>query len=87
MAKRYQREVIRNRKSKKNIKHNGQKKKGNQPGADPGVGRTRRPPPPKIAKNMIFWRKIVFFSHEIPQIFSRLPPLGAIFLRVPPPLT
>jgi hypothetical protein len=35
-------------------------------------------------KNMIFWRKIVFFSHEIPQKFSRLPPLGAIFLSAPP---
>ena len=33
----------------------------------------------KIGKNMIFWRKIVFFSHEIPQKFSRLPPLDAIF--------
>ena len=30
--------------------------------------------PPKIGKNMIFWRKIVIFSHEIPQKFSRLPP-------------
>jgi hypothetical protein len=32
---------------------------------------------------MIFWRKIVIFSHEIPQTFSRLPPLGAIFLSAP----
>ena len=37
--------------------------------------------PPKIGKNMIFWRN---FSHEIPQQFSRLPPLGAIFLSAPP---
>jgi hypothetical protein len=29
--------------------------------------------PPKIGKNMIFWRKIVIFLHEIPQKFSRLP--------------
>ena len=29
--------------------------------------RTRRPPPLKLKKNMIFWRKIVIFSHEIPQ--------------------
>jgi hypothetical protein len=43
--------------------------------------------PLKLEKNMIFWRKIVYFSHEIPQKFSRLPPLGHIFLRVPPPLT
>jgi hypothetical protein len=25
------------------------------------------------------------FSHEKPQKFSRLPPLGAIFLSAPPP--
>ena len=52
-------------------------------------GRTRRappPPPPKIGKNMIFWRKIIFFHwHEIPQKCSRLPPQGAIFLSAPPP--
>ena len=42
-------------------------------GGSSGGWRTRRaPPPPKIGKKMIFWRKI-------PQIFSRLPPLGAIF--------
>ena len=39
-------------------------------------------PPSAIGKNMIFCRK---FSHEIPQNFSRLPPLGAIFLSAPPP--
>jgi hypothetical protein len=53
-------------------------------GADPGGGvhSTRAPGarPPKIGKNMIFWRKIVIFSHEIPQKCSRLPPLGAILL-------
>ena len=43
--------------------------------------------PPKIGKNMIFLRKIVIFLHEIPQKFSRLRPLGAIFLSAPPPLT
>jgi hypothetical protein len=81
-------------------------------GADSGGGgRTRRAPPLKLEKNMIFWRKIVIFhtkypknvraslrnwkkydflaynhdfSHEIPQKFSRLPPLGAIFLSAPP---
>ena len=58
------------------------------------------PPPPEIGKNIIFWRKIVIFtrnypknfrvslnrdfSHEILQKCSRLPPLGAIFLSVPP---
>ena len=41
--------------------------------------------PLKLEKNMIFWRKIVYFSHEIPQQFSRLPPLGDIFLKAPPP--
>jgi hypothetical protein len=41
--------------------------------------------PPKIGKNMIFLRKIVIFLHEIPQKFSRLRPLGAIFLSAPPP--
>jgi hypothetical protein len=34
---------------------------------------------------MIFWRKIVIF-HEIPQKFSRLPPLGANFLCTHPQL-
>jgi hypothetical protein len=48
------------------------------PGADPGDGRTRRAPPLKLEKNMIFWGKNRDFSQEIPQIFSRLPPLGAI---------
>ena len=43
------------------------------------------PPPPKIGKNMIFFAQNRDFSHEIPQKFSRLPPLGAIFLTAPPP--
>ena len=47
-------------------------------GADPGGVHPARAPP-KIGKNMIFWRKIMIFSHEIPQKFSHLPPLGAIF--------
>ena len=41
--------------------------------------------PPKIGKNMIFLRKIVIFHTKDPQKISRLPPLGAIFLSVPPP--
>ena len=49
-------------------------------GGAPGA----RPPPPKIGKNMIFWRKIVI-SHEIPQTFSRLPQFVTIFLSAPPP--
>ena len=39
-------------------------------GADPEGGAPGAPPPPpplKLKKNMIFWRKIVIFSHEIPQ--------------------
>jgi len=38
----------------------------------------------KIGKNMIFWRKIAFFLHEIPQKLSRLPPLGAILFNCGP---
>ena len=30
--------------------------------------------PLKLEKNKIFWRKIVIFSREIPQKFSRFPP-------------
>ena len=51
---------------------------GADPGGAPGA------PPPEIGKNKIFWLKIVIFSHEIPQIFSLLPPLGAISLSAPP---
>jgi hypothetical protein len=32
-------------------------------------GRTRRAPPPKIGKNMIFWRKIVIFHTKYPTNF------------------
>ena len=50
-------------------------------------GRTRRlPPPPKIGKNMIFWRKIVIFHTKYPKKFSCLPLLGAIFLSATPNL-
>ena len=28
-----------------------------------------RPPPPKIGKNMIFWRKIVIFHTKYPKKF------------------
>ena len=41
-------------------------------------------PPLKLEKKLIFWRKIVIFLHEMPQKFSRLPPLGAIFLSASP---
>jgi hypothetical protein len=33
-----------------------------------GKGRTRRAPP-KIEKNMIFWRKIVIFHKKYPKYF------------------
>ena len=36
---------------------------------------------------MIFWRQIVIFHTKYRKLFSRLPPLGAIFLSAPPPLT
>jgi hypothetical protein len=40
--------------------------------------------PPKIGKKLIFLASNRDFSHEIPQKFPRLPPLGAIFLSAPP---
>jgi hypothetical protein len=36
-------------------------------GADPGGGHPRTPHPPKIGKNMIFWRKIVIFHTKYPK--------------------
>jgi hypothetical protein len=39
---------------------------------------------PKIGKKYDFLAQNRDFSHEIPQQFSRLPPLGAIFLSAPP---
>jgi hypothetical protein len=38
-------------------------------GADPGVGAHPARAPPKIGKNMIFWRKIVIFHTKYPKIF------------------
>jgi hypothetical protein len=38
------------------------------PGADSG-GVGRAPPPPKIGKNLIFWRKIVIFHTKYPNNF------------------
>jgi hypothetical protein len=35
-------------------------------GADPGGA----PPPPKIGKNMIFWRKMVIFHTKYPKNFA-----------------
>ena len=38
------------------------------PGADPRGAHPAPPPPPKIGKNMIFWRKIVIFHTKHPKI-------------------
>ena len=54
-------------------------------GADPG-GRTRRAPPLKLGKNMIFWRKIVIFHTKYPKIF-RVSLRSAQFFLSAPPLT
>ena len=48
---------------------------------------TRRAPPPKIGKNMIFWRKIVIFHTKYPKNFRALLRSAQIFLSAPPPLT
>jgi hypothetical protein len=39
-----------------------------KPGADPGGAHPARAPP-KIGKNMIFWRKIVIFHTNYPKNF------------------
>jgi hypothetical protein len=36
-------------------------------GADQGGGGSPGAPPPKIGKNMIFWRKIVIFHTKYPK--------------------
>jgi hypothetical protein len=36
---------------------------------DPGGGAPGARPPPKIGKNMIFWRKIVIFHTKYPKNF------------------
>ena len=38
-------------------------------GGSRGGGRTRRAPPLKLEKKMIFWRKIVIFHTKYPNIF------------------
>jgi hypothetical protein len=48
-------------------------------------GRTRRAPPPKIGKNMIFWRKIVIFHTKYPKNF-RASLRSAQFFKVRPPI-
>jgi hypothetical protein len=39
----------------------------NTTGADPGGAPGAPPPPPKIGKNIIFWRKIVIFHTKYPK--------------------
>ena len=39
-------------------------------GGSRGVAYPRMPPPPKIGKNMIFWRKIVIFHTNTLNIFA-----------------
>ena len=46
-------------------------------------GRTRRPPPPKIGKNMIFLRKIVIFHTKYPKNFRASLPSVRFFMCVP----
>ena len=43
-----------------------------------GGGRTRRAPPPKIGKNMIFLAQNRDFLHEIPPKFRAPPKIGKI---------
>jgi hypothetical protein len=49
-------------------------------GAEPGA-----PPPPKIGKNMIFWRKIVIFYTKYPNNFRASLRSAQFFLSAPPP--
>ena len=56
------------------------------PGADSmGGGRTRRAPPLKLEKNMIFLRKIVIFHTKYPQNFRASLRSARFFLSAPPP--
>ena len=48
-------------------------------GGAPGVR-----PPPKIGKNMIFWRKIVIFHTKYPKNFRASLRSAHFFLSAPP---
>jgi hypothetical protein len=61
--------------------------RGGSMGGGGGGGRTRRAPP-KIGKNMIFWRKIVIFHKKYPKYFrASLRSAQFVFKWAPPPLT
>ena len=45
-------------------------------GADSGGGGAPGARPPKIGKNMIFWRKIVIFHTKYPKNFAPLSSIG-----------
>jgi hypothetical protein len=53
--------------------------------AMPIQGAGGRPAPPKIGKNMIFWRKIVIFHTKYPKIFRTSLRSARFFLSAPPP--
>ena len=56
------------------------------PGADPGgEGAPGAPPPPlKLKKNTIFWRKIVIFHTKYPKNFrASLPSAQIFYVRLP----
>ena len=58
------------------------------PGADSGGGGGVHPAraPPKIGKNMIFWRKIVIFHTKYPKNFrASLRSAQFFYVRPPPP--
>ena len=48
-------------------------------------GLTRRPPSPKIGKNMIFLRKIVIFHRKYPNNFRASLRSARFLLSAPPP--
>ena len=51
-----------------------------RPGADPGGwGGAPARPPPKVGKNMIFWRKIVIFHTKYPKNFRAYLRLAQFF--------
>jgi hypothetical protein len=50
-------------------------------GTDPGSD----PPPLKLEKNMIFWRKIVIFHTKYPKYFHASIRSAQFFLSAPPP--